>query len=100
MPGVAAIHSNLKQIHAYQKTENSIIIDPLPVCIQKLFAFAENPCHEIFVRDQAKAPPIRPEYARPCLALCLTLESELKPGYRNNCESNNATIKCGVTRDT
>ena len=57
MPGVAAIHSNLKQIHAYQKTENSIIIDPLPVCIQKLLAFAENPCHEIFVRGQPRLHP-------------------------------------------
>ena len=28
VPGVAAIHSNLKQIHVYQKTGN---IDPFPV---------------------------------------------------------------------
>ena len=48
----------------------------------------------------ASQDPKPREYVRPCLALWLTLESELEPGYRNNCESNNATIKRGVTRDT
>ena len=75
MPGVAAIHSNLKQIHVHQKTGN---IDPFPVCNKEdlLEIHVMN-----YLLGTAEAPPISAEYARPCRVLCLTLESELEPGY-------------------
>ena len=52
MPGVAAIHSNLKQIHVYQKTGN---IDPFPVCYKEdlLEIHVMN-----YLLGPAEAPPI------------------------------------------
>ena len=82
MPGVAAIHSNLKQIHVHQnqKTGNSIIIDPFPVWYRE--DLLKIHVMKYICQGPAEAPPISAEYARPCLAVCLTLESELEPGYR------------------